>query len=38
MISKCETAIGGIWKGKLTGKEINESIMEIRSKLRIDTQ
>lgn len=37
MILKRETALlRGIWKGKLTGKEIDEGILEIRSKWRID--
>jgi hypothetical protein len=37
MILKRETApLLGIWKGKLTGKKIDESIMEIHSKWRID--
>lgn len=39
MILKRETApLRGIWKGELTGKEIDEGIKEIRSKWRIDTQ
>ncbi len=39
MILKRETApLRGIWKGKLTGKEIDEDIKEIRSEWRIDTQ
>lgn len=38
VILKRETAsMRGIWKGKLTKKEIDESIKEIRSKWRIDT-
>jgi hypothetical protein len=36
---KRETApLRGIWKGKLTKKQIDEGIMEIRSKWQIDTQ
>jgi len=36
MILKRETTpLRGIWKGKLTGKEIDEGILEIRSKWRI---
>ncbi len=38
VILKRETAsLRGIWKGKLTKKEIDEGIKEIRSKWRIDT-
>lgn len=38
VILKRETAsLRGIWKGKLTKKEIDEGIQEIRSKWRIDT-
>ncbi len=38
MILKRETVpLRGIWKGKLTGKEIDEGVKEIRSKWRIDT-
>jgi AbrB family looped-hinge helix DNA binding protein len=39
VILKRETAsLRGIWTGELTEKEIDESIKEIRSKWRIDTQ
>lgn len=38
VILKRETAsLRGIWKGKLTKKEIDEGIKEIRSRWRIDT-
>jgi AbrB family looped-hinge helix DNA binding protein len=38
VILKRETAsLRGIWKDKLTEKEINDGIKEIRSKWRIDT-
>ncbi len=38
VILKRETAsLRGIWKDKLTKKEIDEGIKEIRSKWRIDT-
>lgn len=38
VILKRETAsLRGIWKGKLTKKEIDEGIEEIRAKWRIDT-
>ncbi len=38
VILKRETAsLRGIWKGKLTKKDIDEGIKEIRSKWRIDT-
>ncbi|VVB96141.1 Antidote-toxin recognition MazE, bacterial antitoxin [uncultured archaeon] len=38
VILKRDTAsLRGIWKGKLTEKEIDEGIKEIRSKWRIDS-
>jgi hypothetical protein len=38
-ILKRETvSLLGIWKDKLTKKEIDEGLKEIRSKWRIDTQ
>lgn len=39
MILKREiAALRGIWKGKLSKKQIDESIKEIRSNWRIDAQ